>query len=335
MAPIKFRKQMEKRYEIIRVRKERGQEVLDKVKDEGILDPDRLIIQEKDELIIPVTRDGNDIQEDIVFREKSKTPYEKIKEHLDLDESLKELLPNRWEVLGNILLIKLPEGLIEYKERIGEVYAEVLGAKTVLLQGWIEGIKRKPKVELIYGEETETIHIENCIQYKMDTSKLMFSSGNIDERIRMANIDIEGEIIVDMFAGIGYFTLPMAYHGNPDTIHSLEINPISYEYLKENIKLNEVKDTVLTWNGDNRDFYKKDFADRIVMGYLHNTWKYLHKALDFLNDTGIIHYHTLADDENYPSNVKNELKENIDKEHTINNLRKIKSYAPHVFHVVA
>ncbi len=325
----------DKIYEIMRVPKEKGQEILEMVKNEGILDPERAILKENDELIIPVTKNGNDIQEDVRFREKMKTPYEKIKDKIDLDENLKKLLPDRWEILGDVALLKLDEDLYEYKYKIGKVYAEVLEVKTVLLQGRIEGIKREPNVELIYGKETETVHIENGIKYKMDTSKLMFSSGNIDERVRMANIEINDETIVDMFAGIGYFTLPMAYHGNPQKIYSLEINPTSYRYLNDNIKLNKVQDTVETWNGDNRNFDKFSFADRIVMGYLHDTWKYLPKALTFLKDSGKIHYHTLSKDKNYPTNVKNELKEYIQKNYKITTIKKIKSYAPHIFHVVA
>ncbi len=324
----------DERHQIIRVPKEKGQETIEKIKDEGILDPDRMIIEDEGELIIPVTKDGNDVQENVILREKKKTPYEIIQEKIDLDEQEEKLLPDRWEMFGDVALIKLPETLKKYKEKVGKVYADVLGAKTVLLQGRIEGIKRRPNVEIIHGEETETIHLENGIKYKIDTSKLMFSSGNIDERVRMSEIDVDNEVIIDMFAGIGYFTLPLAYHGTPENIYSLEINPVSYSYLNENIELNEVEDVVETWNGDNRDFEKKGIADRIVMGYLHDTWRFLPKALDFLNNSGIIHYHSLAKDSNYPENVKDELNKHLNQDFKIDDIRKIKSYAPHVFHVV-
>ena len=139
-------------------------------------------------------------------------------------------------------------------------------------------MKRKPIVEPIYGDKNETIHLENGIRYKLDVTKIMFSSGNIDERISMGEIVKEGEKIIDMFAGIGYFTLPMAVYGNPEVIHSIEINPVAFSYLKENIELNDVKNIVNPWLGNNQDFSKSDTADRVVMGYLHENWKYLPKA---------------------------------------------------------
>ena len=318
---------------VVKVEKNKGQEVFERLKEEDRLDGRRRIEERDGELIIPV-KEGT-VEDILEERMDRPTPFQKIQNIVDIPEHMKEKLPDRWEMVGDVLLIKLPRELDGKKEYIGKVYAEVLGMKSVLIQGGIIGTKREPEVELIYGEETETVHLENGIKYKLDLAELMFSSGNIDERVLMAGMPEDGETIVDMFAGIGYFTLPMAVHSKPEKIYSLEINELAYGYLNENVELNGVEEVVETWNGDNREFSKSDIADRVVMGYLHDTWKFLPKAVELLDGEGFIHYHTRAEDVNFPEQVERELADNIGKDFEITEIRKIKSYAPHVFHVVA
>ncbi len=320
-------------YPAIKVPKQKGQKTLQRLKEDGRLDPNRMIKTEGDELIFPVKKEGDYSDKDPKFRQKRSKPYLQIKEKIDIPSEEKKRLPDNWELIGDILFIKLSDSLKEHEERIGEAYAEVLNAKTVMLQGSIQGMKREPEVEKIYGDDTETVHVENGIKYRLDTSKLMFSSGNIDERIRMAQVVNEDDVVVDMFAGIGYFSLPMAVHGGAEKIFSLEINPTAFSYLEENVRLNDVEDTVRPWNGDNRDFSYSG-ADRVVMGYLHDTGKFLDKAIEFLDGSGIIHYHTRSLDSEYPEDVKDELEDRLDTGFRIVEKKIIKSYAPHVFHVV-
>ena len=121
-------------------------------------------------------------------------------------------LPDKWEKIGTVVTIKLPDELKQHQEIIGKAYREVLDCTTVLNdRGGISGVYRKPVVEVISGDRiTETIHIENGIRFKMDPQRIMFSSGNMAERRRMATISNSSETVVDLFAGIGYFTLPIA-----------------------------------------------------------------------------------------------------------------------------
>ena len=319
--------------EVLVVPKSEGQETLNKLKSKDLLDPDRKIKEKDNKLIFPVFQGGNFKDKSPDFKNKKLSPIQEIRKKLDIPEEHKKLLPENWEMVGDVLHLKLPEELQGKKQKIGKAYADVLEAKTVLLQGSIGGTTRNPNVEKIYGNETETIHIENAIKYKLDTEELMFSSGNIDERIRMAKIDNKDEVIVDMFAGIGYFTLPMAVHGDPYKVYAVEINPTSHHYLRENIKINRVQDIVKTWCGDNREF-KFRGADRIIMGYLHDTWKFLPKALDILENKGYIHYHTRCIDNGYPDAIKREIDKQINGGYKIKEVKKVKSYAPHVYHVV-
>ena len=186
--------------------------------------------------------------------------------------------------------------------------------------------------------ETETTHKENGIRYRLDPQKIMFSSGNMDERIRMATISNNSETVVDLFAGIGYFTLPIAVHSKPKKIYACEKNPISYDYLCQNISLNNVADIVEPLKGDNREIALKNIAERVIMGYIGNTYKFLPIAIDCLkNLTGIIHYHDKFSDKkvpDYSNKIIEEVTEKYDRKVKIFNIKIVKSYAPGISHYV-
>ena len=270
------------------------------------------------------------------------TPFDQIKKSLskNVPPELIKHLPNTWEKVGEVLNIKLDCDLEKYQEKVCEKYAEILHCKTVLNNaGSISGTYRKPKVDIIYGSKnTETIHKENCIRFKLDPAKIMFSSGNMHERLRMANVSNIDEIVVDLFAGIGYFTMPMAVYSKPRKIFACEINPVSYNFLCENIVLNDVTEIVEPLQGDNRNIAPKDVADRVVMGYLKDTFRFLPTAFNCLkNLKGIIHYHDVCPNESIPNRsfkfVQKESKK-YNRKSELLTYRNIKSYAPGISHVV-
>ena len=316
---------------VLKVKKEDGERAMEEVKLRGILDTTRIPRESGEYLLIPVTEGGERIHGELESREPRRSPFHRICSRLDLPQ---DMLPARWELIGDVLLFKLPEELYPERDIIGETYAEVLGAKTVLLQGPIHGVTRKPEVEVVFGGETETVHVENCIRYMLDAAGIMFSSGNIEERQHMARVVKDGEVVVDMFAGIGYFTLPMAVYGEAAVIHGVEINPVAHGYLCRNISLNGVEGVVKAHLGDNREFELDEPADRVVMGYLHHTERFLPKALEFIKGEGIIHYHCNVKEGNMEEKVREQLKPFV-SDYRLTDMRKIKSYAPHIYHVVA
>ena len=268
-------------------------------------------------------------------------PFDIIKEKLSeiIPKEYINQIPNKWEKIGDILTFILPKNLDKYKSEIGETYASVLNCKTVLNDiGGITGEYRKPNVEKIFGlKNTETIHKENGIRYKLDPTKVMFSSGNMDERIRMANISNNDEVVVDLFAGIGYLSLPIAVYSKPKRIFAIEKNPISYNYLVQNISLNNVVDIVEPIKGDNRKITPKNVADRVIMGYF-DTQKFLPTAFSCLkNGCGIIHYHDKLSDDEIPEKPLNSIKklaEEYNRKANLIQLREVKSYAPGISHYV-
>ena len=138
------------------------------------------------------------------LREQLKTKISEI----DVKKIIKS-----YEQLGDIIIVTIPKDYREFRDFIGNSFYESFECQTVLEKGFVSGEFRIPYYKKIIGNGFVTIHKENGILYKIDLSKVMFSSGNISERIRMAHISSPDEIIIDMFSGIGYFTLPLAKYG--------------------------------------------------------------------------------------------------------------------------
>lgn len=269
-------------------------------------------------------------------------PFELIKKLLVkyIPNELIEKLPVKWEKIGNVLVISLSKKLYYHEQEIGQAYANILKCKTVLKDvGGIIGDFRTPTVKVIYGSNnTETIHKENGIKYKLDPQRVMFSSGNMQERLRMANISNEDETVVDLFAGIGYFTLPMAVYSKPKKIYACEINPISYDYLCENISLNNVTNIVEPLKGDNRKIAPLNVAERVVMGYIGNTDKFLQIAFRCLkNNSGVIHFHDKYLIEVVPQKpleIISKIAEKLSLNAKLIKYNSVKSYAPGIDHYV-
>jgi len=232
------------------------------------------------------------------------------------------------KVIGDILVLKNEPSNIQELLQLPEV-------KRIVKLGRINGPKREPDVEIVIGDDTETIHRENHCFFKLDVARVMWSKGNTTERQRIGKIVKDGETVVDMFAGIGYFSIPMAVHSDPEKIYSIEINPISYGYLKENIVLNKVERVIKPIFGDCREVAPKGVADRVLMGYIGNTHEFLDTAMEIVKPGGIIHYH-----ESVPDILKFErpLQRIVDaaKSREVEILKKriIKKYSPGVYHVV-
>ena len=206
--------------------------------------------------------------------------------------------------------------------------------KTIMKIDHIQGTKREPVYKVLYGSETETINKENGCLFKLDLSKVMWSKGNNNERLRIAKLVKDGETVIDMFAGIGYFSIPIGVHSNAGEVIAIEINPNSYHFLCENIKLNKLSN-VTPILGDCKDVTPKFKADRIIMGYVKTTHHYLNVAIDSLNEGGILHYH-----ETVPEKLMNTrpieriISEAGGRDVELLKINKVKKYSPGVWHVV-
>ena len=206
--------------------------------------------------------------------------------------------------------------------------------KTIMKIDHIEGTKREPVFKILYGNDTQTINKENGCLFKLDLAKVMWSKGNNNERLRIAKLVEDDETVLDMFAGIGYFSIPIGVHSNAEKIISIEINPNSYKFLCENAKLNKL-DNIIPVLGDCMVETPKFKADRIVMGYVKTTHHYLNVAINSLNKGGVIHYHETVPEKLIDIRPIERIKnESGNRDVELLNLTKIKKYSPGVWHVV-
>ena len=321
-----------------RVKKDIAAQHKELLKSIGILDRGRKVLYDGDFVLFPVTQEFAGIEmvkvEGGVRSESARTPYEAMiglaKGLLPPDMSI--FLPRRWEKLGDSVLLKIPTQLYEYKNSVGRIYAEALNVKAVYHYGEIVGKKRLPTAELVYGNGGDVIHVENGVKFLLNPSRVMFSSGNLKERMRMAKIARSDDVVVDMFAGIGYFSIPIAFRA--ERIYAIEFNRTAYEYLCKNIEINGLKNVEPIF-GDNREVTPKRVASRVIMGYL-DAAEYLPVAISSLSGDGVIHYHCLRRTEligELPAEIK-KCADELGYEVVDYKMNRIKSYAPRVMHLV-
>ena len=251
-----------------------------------------------------------------------------LKAKIKLKPDLAELLPASYQQIGDICLIFLNKKLYNKRNEIGNALLENYPQfKTICIRNKISGEFRKPKVEVIAGNGTETVHRELSCSFKLDVSKIMWSKGNHFEKKRMISVVKPREVIVDMFAGIGYWTIPIAKHTKVAKIYAIEKNKTAFDYLEQNIRANYITN-VIPILGDCRKVKNLPKADRIIMGYFPGTLKFLPSALKISKKGTVIHLHELTSD------VKKTTKEIWKHKVKIIGVKEVKEYSPSKRHCV-
>lgn len=205
---------------------------------------------------------------------------------------------------------------------------ELKKPRGVLWREALDDITRTPRTEVVWGECCETRHRESGYVYILDPSKVMFSQGNRIEKGRIAQQIRAGcgtERVADMFAGVGYFTIPMA--GAGATVHAMEINPVACDYLQRNAGENRLAERITVSLGDCRESLDGIY-DRIVMGHFASIGMLPH-ALRHVRKGSIIHLHTIGEQEEAVRSIV----ESAGFSCGIC-VHKVKKYRPHAWHVV-
>lgn len=208
------------------------------------------------------------------------------------------------DVVGDIAILKLPGLMAAEKRRFAEtLMREVRSVKCVYEQkGGIEGEYRLRTLKHLGGEKrTLTLHKENGCIFKVDVARCYFSSRLSTERLLLAEEVRRKERVLNMFAGVGPFSIEIAKRSGA-RVTSCEINRYACELHLENNRLNKVVDRVAVVNEDASrlpDTGDGEKFDRILMPHPSQANRFLPTALSLVKGPGVIHYyrHVLGRDE--------------------------------------
>ena len=203
-----------------------------------------------------------------------------------------------YDIVGDIAIIRVPEQLEQYSRLIAQA---VMDTHKEIKSVWqqvssVSGDYRLRHLEFILGEETtETRYKEHGCVYKTDLRKAYFSPRLSYERLRISELPRKGETVLNMFAGVGCYSIAIAKHAEPRKVYSVDINPCAFQYLRENIRLNRVEKTVVAIQGDAKNVSENELqnvVDRVLMPLPERAYEYLDYALLALKPAGgWIHYY--------------------------------------------
>lgn len=221
-----------------------------------------------------------------------------------------EELYGAFDQIGNIIILRIPDTLLSKRKLIGEILLEkVKTARSIFYQSSpVEGDYRIRQLELLAGEDnTETEYKEHGCRFKVDVEKTFFSPRLATERLRIADLVREGEIIINMFGGVGMFSI-VAAKKKKCHVYNIDINPHAAKLCSENVILNKLKGTVESIEGDAADIIEKrlvDSGDRVLMLLPERSDEFLDIAIKALKQKGVLHYycHIHSDKKNQVSEV--------------------------------
>ncbi|MFW5938033.1 MAG: class I SAM-dependent methyltransferase [Halanaeroarchaeum sp.] len=315
----------------VAVERERGETVRERLADAGVLDGDHEIDVDGDTIYIPVADPervpaglvDRIVERDAAERDRPKTPAE----ILGYEPSL--------ERLGDIVIVDEDDA-----ERAAEIAAAVMASdvpcETVLNRASpIEGELRVRKWDVLAGNGTETVHREYGHEFRLDVAEVYFSPRLATERYRVIEQVEPDESVVDMFAGVGPYAIPMAARGAE--VVACDLNERAVWYLRENAERNGVTDRVTAIAGDVREATDRyaDTADRLVMNLPHSAEEFLETAVELAGDDCVVHYYDIQheDDAFGPGTRAIRAAAGDEYDVTVETERVVRSYAPHEYNV--
>jgi tRNA (guanine37-N1)-methyltransferase len=322
----------------------------------GLLDTDYRIESEDDMLFFPLQQEletqkihsivGNETFETGVrhFTSVSRTPRT-LKDALrdKLTEEEVGLLPRSYDLIGDIAVLEIPDGISQHREQIGQAFlAAHKSVSTVLAKkGAVSGITRTRGYEFLAGEnKTVTVQLEYGCKIAVDLANAYFSPRLLEEHQRVARQVNDGELVVDMFTGVGCFALHIARLTRSHIV-AIDINPEAIKLLEQSMRMNRLKGTIVPVVADSHDYVMDNFdrnAARVIMNHPSNSSQFVRQACRAVKEGGIVHYYEFVGEQNseqrlverVTSLIKSSGREVLE----LGQVKRVRESAPHEYQMV-
>ncbi len=270
--------------------------------DAGSLRTDLRIRVEAEELVLPVEDgplpiSGKVTDEEFAVQEGHEGPR-RYQDLVAVSAERRALLPRAFDVVGDIVLIRVPDGLVEDGPAIGRaLLAFVPGARLVGADEGVHGADRRRSLRALAGTGGwRTLHRENGIQIDVDVERAYFSPRLAREHARVAHAVREGETVYDLCCGVGPFALTIARDGRAGRVTTVDRNPVAVELLKGSLARLRPKVPVEVLQGDVEQFLRgAKPVDRAILNLPLQGIKYLASVARVVRSGGSIHYYEVVE----------------------------------------
>lgn len=341
----------------LRVPRKLGEQAIAALRQLGLLDPS-LAIKAMDDLIaLPLRRSPEPIEmaklrqavsqltlSQDVFSTRLSKP-ETLRETLSSETNRPlEQVPVSFDIVGDIGILEFDSGIVSEQGEVARSLMQIHSNIHAVFAkaGPITGSERTRPLHHLGGENrTTTVHREFGCLFQMDLSKAFFSPRLSSEHMRVVKQVSEGEHVLDMFAGVGPFSVLIAKARKSVIVDSIDSNPDAAEYIRKNAKLNKVENKITVWNGDASIIVPKHLAgtsNRVIMNHPSQSKNFLATAcLALKQGGGIIHFYTFSQDKDSEEKAQHELRQGVEPAGfnltRIREIRKVREVGPFTWQI--
>ncbi len=276
----------------------KGEEVRRRLRETGLLRTGLRIVREGDRLYIPVTSTEGlglpALEREFATDSPTMRSYRNL---VEVPEPLRPLLPKAFDAIGDIVVLRLEEALRAHERAIGDAILKWNPkVRTVAVDEGVTGELRIRRVRVVAGEpRTRTEHVEFGLRYSVDVERAYFSPRLGAERQRVARQVSPGEVVVDMFAGVGPYAVLIARTRQPEVVHAIDANPAAIELLRENVRRNRADHVVVHEGAGQAVLPRLAPVDRVIMDLPRSAREFLPAVVASVRYGGVVHFYAIAE----------------------------------------